>query len=83
MHTEDFYSFCCYINSLIPQTAILTTFREPKPSTSHFNILSFKPGNFQYVLKVIDNAGFSKLLPRLIFLKQPVKIHDQGSRKLF
>ena len=37
----------CYINSPIPHTAILTTFRELMPATTHFIILGFKPENFE------------------------------------
>ena len=38
---------------LIPQAVILTPFREPMPATSHFDILGFKPKNFEKNLKVL------------------------------
>lgn len=37
--------------NLIPQTAILIPFRGPMPASSDFNILRFKPENFENNLK--------------------------------
>ena len=65
MYTKDFIVSVVKSIHLILQTAILTPFREPMPATSHFNILRFKPENFENNLKVfisslIDFWSFKK-----------------------